>query len=279
MTKGEGNITQRYHKARSLKKTVLCAFILLPLPFFGQTKYTDSSFQSLHNSVVASLSCSGPGLLHNKNKKNSLGKVCCAYHTKQAYDSIIATQERMELEEPQKPRTPPGKNETACEKLTACLRKSYSEKQPLIDKLWTNYEEALAKASKAHDEESIKIREGLKAQCYLAWNPQTGITRDANLSGPSITAVTLILAKTKLNLTIDLANKLQKIYEEIDDKCTTLVMGKDLLMPLCNMEEWDLSGLFGTIAELYETIQTLNPVACGQPLKTDDCCTVIPYKH
>ncbi len=183
MTKGVGNTRQRYHKARSLKKTVLCAFILLPLPFFGQTKYTDSSFQSLQNSVVASLSCGGPGLLQNKNKKNSLGKVCCAYHTKQAYDSIIATQERMELEEPQKPRTPPGKNESECEKLTACFRKSYREKKPLIDKLWTNYEEALMKASKAHDEECIKIKERLKAQCYLEWNPQTGIIRDPNLSG------------------------------------------------------------------------------------------------
>ena len=108
----------------------------------------------------------------------------------------------------------------------------------------------------------------------------SGLSRQPNSYGPSMIAIKLTNYYSCLSLAISLANNLKKIYEEIEDPCVSQVMGKNLLMPLCpDMTELDLTGLYATIAELYENIQATKVRECGQPLAKEDCCTVNPSKN
>lgn len=261
-----------------MKKIVLYA-ILLPVFSFGQPGNAVEAYYRLQDSISASLQCNRSGFATNTgNIDKSTLKICCAYHTKEAYDSFIVRQERLAEIETDKPKKPGG-NETYCDQFKKCHDKIYQQKQSVIEKLWKEYNDGLKKSGERFDAAYNPTVEKLKAQCFLKWDPNTGITRQCNYYAPSLIALKLNNYQTCLLLAIALTNNLQKIYGEMEEACNSQVMGNNLLTPLCNNVTWDPANLYATITELYETIKFTVAKECGQPLKIDDCCTVIPYKN
>lgn len=254
--------------------------LLLPAFSLAQQINSEEAYLKLKDSLWANLQCTGPGFINTASGTFKLPQnICCAYHVKEAYNSLIALQERLSEAEIESPTTPPGKNETYCEQLKKCNHTIYEQKRPLIEKAWKEYNDGLKKSGAEFDSAYNPTVELLKAQCYLKWNPATGVTRQPNPYAPRLIVLKLINYKNCLQLAIKLTNTLQKIYGDMEETCNKRVMGNSLLAPLCENISWDPTDLYATIAELYELIKYTEAKECGQPLKVADCCTVIPYKH
>ena len=255
----------------------LLFLFVLPATSVAQTVHSATSFKRFDDSLSATLNCGGSGFAYDNKLKNRYSKTCCAYHTKKVYDSLIA---RIDREEHARSGENPPKEESYCEKLNKCISKAYQQKKPLIEKLWNEYEAGLKKAGAIHDADYTATIKRLNADCFMAPVEHSGMSRQPNPYGPSLIAIKLTNYHSCLTLAIELANNLNKIYQEIEEPCLSQVMGKSLVMPLCpDMTDLDLTGLYGDIAELYDIIQATKVRKCGQPAAKGDCCTVIPSKN
>ena len=256
---------------------LICAIFFCP-PVMGQTAHIPNS-DIFFDSVVSALKCSGAGFLDRANNKKSTRRICCAYHVKEAYDSLIARRELLDQQvmDDEEDNTGKPKKGSYCEQLETCYKNALKQNASLLKKLWAEYEAGLKEAGQQFDAQYNPTLKKLETQCYLKWDPSTGIMRQVNTYGPSLIKLKLANMNACLTLAVDITNKLQKIYGEMEEKCLAQVMKSDLV-PLCPDLFWDPTDLYGTIAELYENINATKVKECGQPLLKEDCCTVIPSK-